>query len=88
MKLVTSEKVEYRLTKEVPGKNGTYYLHTFEDPAAMEVFTFYSKDSAAALSLKRGDLYYIEFSVSLYGGKTNFMFNTAYPEKGKVNAAG
>ena len=66
MKLI-SEKVEYRRTNEVQGKNGVYYLHSFEDEN--NTFTLYCKKP---VTCNKGDLVSLEFEVSLYDGKPNY----------------
>lgn len=66
MQLV-SENVEYRRTNEVEGKNGKYYLHSFEDDNG--AFTFYCPHP---VNCKKGDTVKLVFSVSLFDGKPNF----------------
>lgn len=72
MRLITEKPMEYRVTKEVEGKNGKYYLHTFEDDES--IHTFYCKQSASALSLTKGDKVNLEFDCTTYNGQNNFMF--------------
>ncbi len=72
MRMITEKPMEYRVTKEVEGKNGKYYLHTFEDDES--IHTFYCKQSASALSLIKGDKVNLEFDCTTYNGQNNFMF--------------
>lgn len=74
MELVSKEKLEYRMTKEVQGKNGNYYLHTFEDSNSTDVYTLYSKSRAGELGLVRGENYNLIFSSYLFEGKMNYSF--------------
>lgn len=66
MKLI-SENVEYRRTNEVEGKNGKYYLHSFEDEKGS--FTFYCKNQIQA---SKGDTVKILFDVTLFNGSPNY----------------
>lgn len=66
MKIV-SENVEYRRTNVVEGKNGKYYMHTFEDEN--NSLQFYCKEP---VSLNKGDVCKVVFQVGLYNGKPNF----------------
>ena len=72
MRMITEKPMEYRVTKEVEGKNGKYYLHTFEDDESIHIF--YCKQSASALSLSKGDKVNLEFDCTTYNGQNNFMF--------------
>lgn len=77
MRILTETPVEYRVTKEVEGKNGKYYLHTFEDVES--IHTFYCKQSATALSLHKGDMVNLIFDCTTYNGQNNFMFIDVVP---------
>ena len=66
MKLV-SEKVEFRRTNEVEGKNGKYFMYTFEDNNSS--FQLYCKN---ALNLKKGDSVKLEFEMRIYNNKPQF----------------
>lgn len=66
MKIV-SENVEYRRTNVVEGKNGKYYMHTFEDEN--NSLQFYCKEP---VTLNKGDTCRVVFQVGIYNGKPNF----------------
>lgn len=66
MKLV-SETVEYRRTNEVEGKNGKYYLHSFEDEKS--TFTLYCKNP---VTCSKGDSVKLLFEVGLFDGKPQY----------------
>lgn len=72
MKILTTEPVEYRVSKEVNGKNGKYYLHTFEDVES--IHTFYCKQSSSALGIVKGDMVNLIFDLNTYNGQNNFIF--------------
>lgn len=80
MKILTTEPVEYRVSKEVEGKNGKYYLHTFEDGES--IHTFYCKQSATALGISKGDNVNLLFDLNTYNGQNNFIFNGVVPVEG------
>lgn len=65
--LTTNEKLEYRHSRMVEGKNGNYYLHTFE--SATNTFTFYCKED---FKCKKGQFYKLQFSLSVYNNNNNF----------------
>ena len=67
MILASKEKVEYRRTNEVEGKNGVYFLHTFEDSDSS--FQLYCKTN---VTCKKGDLVNLVFETRLYDGKMQF----------------
>lgn len=73
---ITSENVEYRRTNEVEGKNGKYYMHTFEDEN--NSLQFYCKEP---VSLNKGDICKVVFEVGLYNCKP--IFNMIGVENGK-----
>lgn len=62
-----SENVKYLCSKEVDGKNGKYYLHTF---LGDEPLTFYSKENISFDSMEDVSL---TFKVTTYGGKNQFI---------------
>lgn len=64
---ITSENVEYRRTNVVEGKNGKYYMHTFEDDT--NSYQFYCKEP---VTLNKGNNCKIVFQVGLFNGKPNF----------------
>lgn len=64
---ITSENVEFRRTNVVEGKNGKYYMHTFEDDK--NSYQFYCKEP---VTLNKGDNCKIVFQVGLFNGKPNF----------------
>lgn len=78
MRIVTEKPMEYRVTKTVHGKNGDYYLHTFEDGESM--FTFYCKESADKLGLVKGQEFNLVFECTTYNGQNNFIFSRVLNE--------
>lgn len=66
--ILKSDEVEYRRTKKVEGKNGEYFLHSFEDKD--NAFTFYSKSDVDCI---KGDLVYLLFEVSIFDNKPNYI---------------
>lgn len=74
---ITSENVEFRRTNVVEGKNGKYYMHTFEDDT--NSYQFYCKEP---VTLNKGDNCKIVFQVGLFNGKPNFnMIGVANADK-------
>lgn len=67
MELKTTKKMEYRFTKEVQGKNGAYYLYTFESEDSS--YVFYCKDF---FKLEKGKLYDLQFSVIVFNSQNQF----------------
>ena len=70
MELKTIEPLEYRFTKTVQGKNGVYYLYTFESEESS--YTFYCKDF---FQLTKGETYDLEFSVFVFNNQNQFNLN-------------
>lgn len=67
MTLVTEGKLEYRRTNEVEGKNGKYYLHTFEDEKGS--FQLYCKEN---VTCKKGDMVNVRFSLTIFNGSPQY----------------
>lgn len=67
MNFISKSKMEYRRTNTVEGKNGVYYMHSFEDDNAS--YQFYCKNP---VSCKKGDLVTVVVALSVFNGKPQF----------------
>lgn len=67
MNFISESKMEYRRTNVVEGKNGKYYMHTFEDEA--NSYQFYCKNP---VTCKKGDLVDVIVGISVFNGKPQF----------------
>ena len=67
MNFISEQKMEYRRTNTVEGKNGTYYMHSLK--MITQVISFIVR---IPVSCKKGDLVTVVVGLSVFNGKPQF----------------